>query len=65
MLFVQKALDLMSLVPKRCNDMMNLGRLQGYEVHLVIYRRLSFQFVFLTCQSLTKVKICTGLRVEP
>lgn len=24
----------MSLVPKRCNDMMNLGRLQGYEVHL-------------------------------
>lgn len=28
----QKALELMSLVPKRCNDMMNLGRLQGYEV---------------------------------
>lgn len=29
---VQKAVDLMFLVPKRCNDMMNLGRLQGYEV---------------------------------
>jgi len=30
---VQKAVELMSLVPKCCNDMMNLGRLQGYEVH--------------------------------
>uniref|UniRef100_A0A3Q3X5I4 DH domain-containing protein n=1 Tax=Mola mola TaxID=94237 RepID=A0A3Q3X5I4_MOLML len=29
---IEKALELMSLVPKRCNDMMNLGRLQGYEV---------------------------------
>lgn len=36
-LCVQKALELMSLVPKRCNDMMNLGRLQGYEVHLSVY----------------------------
>lgn len=35
-LCVQKALELMSLVPKRCNDMMNLGRLQGYEVHLCV-----------------------------
>ena len=28
----QKAVELMCLVPKRCNDMMNLGRLQGFEV---------------------------------
>lgn len=28
----QKAVGLMSQVPKLCNDMMNLGRLQGYEV---------------------------------
>lgn len=34
---IQKAVELMSLVPKRCNDMMNLGRLQGYEVHLSVY----------------------------
>lgn len=33
---LQKALELMSLVPKRCNDMMNLGRLQGYEVCLSV-----------------------------
>lgn len=30
--FRQKAVELMCLVPKRCNDMMNLGRLQGFEV---------------------------------
>ncbi|KAG8537725.1 hypothetical protein GDO81_024021, partial [Engystomops pustulosus] len=28
----EKAVELMCLVPKRCNDMMNLGRLQGFEV---------------------------------
>lgn len=32
--FPQKAVELMCLVPKRCNDMMNLGRLQGFEVSL-------------------------------
>lgn len=35
----QKAVDLMSQVPKLCNDMMNLGRLQGYEVGLRPERR--------------------------
>uniref|UniRef100_A0A3B3TSH9 DH domain-containing protein n=1 Tax=Poecilia latipinna TaxID=48699 RepID=A0A3B3TSH9_9TELE len=29
---IEKAVELMSEVPKLCNDMMNLGRLQGYEV---------------------------------
>uniref|UniRef100_A0A3B4B606 DH domain-containing protein n=1 Tax=Periophthalmus magnuspinnatus TaxID=409849 RepID=A0A3B4B606_9GOBI len=29
------SVDIMSQVPKLCNDMMNLGRLQGYEVKLV------------------------------
>ncbi|RXM29505.1 Kalirin [Acipenser ruthenus] len=28
---IEKAVNLMCLVPKRCNDMMNLGRLQGFE----------------------------------
>lgn len=32
--FFQKAVEFMSEVPKLCNDMMNLGRLQGYEVRL-------------------------------
>lgn len=30
----QKAVEVMCFVPKRCNDMMNVGRLQGFEVNL-------------------------------
>ena len=30
----QKAVEVMCFVPKRCNDMMNVGRLQGFEVRL-------------------------------
>ncbi|XP_058474523.1 kalirin-like isoform X1 [Solea solea] len=43
---VEKALDLMSLVPKRCNDMMNLGRLQGYEGKLTSQGKLLQQETF-------------------
>lgn len=43
---VQKALDLMSLVPKRCNDMMNLGRLQGYEVPVYLKKAVLPMCVF-------------------
>lgn len=32
--FKQKAVEVMCFVPKRCNDMMNVGRLQGFEVRL-------------------------------
>lgn len=28
----QKAVEVMCIVPKRCNDMMNVGRLQGFDV---------------------------------
>lgn len=31
-LSVQKAVEVMCIVPKRCNDMMNVGRLQGFDV---------------------------------
>lgn len=31
-LALQKAIEVMCVVPKRCNDMMNVGRLQGFEV---------------------------------
>lgn len=30
----QKAVEVMCVVPKRCNDMMNVGRLQGFDVSL-------------------------------
>lgn len=29
---LQKAVEVMCIVPKRCNDMMNVGRLQGFDV---------------------------------
>lgn len=43
---VEKAFELMSLVPKRCNDMMNLGRLQGYEGKLTSHGKLLQQETF-------------------
>lgn len=32
---LQRAVEVMCVVPKRCNDMMNVGRLQGFEVRLL------------------------------
>lgn len=44
---LQKAVELMCLVPKRCNDMMNLGRLQGFEVSLCfLFSNASCSFFF-------------------
>nr|XP_027791880.1 kalirin isoform X13 [Marmota flaviventris] len=42
----QKAVELMCLVPKRCNDMMNLGRLQGFEGTLTAQGKLLQQDTF-------------------
>uniref|UniRef100_A0A3B3CDA6 Kalirin RhoGEF kinase b n=1 Tax=Oryzias melastigma TaxID=30732 RepID=A0A3B3CDA6_ORYME len=42
----KKPVELMSLVPKRCNDMMNLGRLQGYEGKLTSQGKLLQQETF-------------------
>lgn len=38
---LKKALEVMRVVPKAANDMMNVGRLQGYNV------RYAFGLVFL------------------
>jgi len=44
---LQKALVVMQVVPKAANDMMNVGRLQGFEVRIF----LCFHFVVtLVCQ---------------
>lgn len=32
---MQKAVQIMLVVPKTANDMMNVGRLQGFEVNIV------------------------------
>lgn len=36
-LVFQKAVEVMCVVPKRCNDMMNVGRLQGFDVRSHLY----------------------------
>ncbi|XP_059866771.1 kalirin-like isoform X4 [Delphinus delphis] len=43
---IEKAVELMCLVPKRCNDMMNLGRLQGFEGTLTAQGKLLQQDTF-------------------
>uniref|UniRef100_A0A8C9SCC1 non-specific serine/threonine protein kinase n=1 Tax=Scleropages formosus TaxID=113540 RepID=A0A8C9SCC1_SCLFO len=47
---IERAVDLMFLVPKRCNDMMNLGRLQGYEGKLTSQGKLLQQDTFFVTE---------------
>ncbi|XP_069075741.1 triple functional domain protein isoform X2 [Pleurodeles waltl] len=43
---LERALDVMSVIPKRCNDMMNVGRLQGFDGKIVAQGRLILQDTF-------------------
>uniref|UniRef100_G3P0P7 Kalirin RhoGEF kinase a n=1 Tax=Gasterosteus aculeatus TaxID=69293 RepID=G3P0P7_GASAC len=52
---IEKAVDLMSQVPKLCNDMMNLGRLQGYEGKLMCQGKLLQQETFFVIEQDTGV----------
>lgn len=47
---IEKAVGLMSQVPKLCNDMMNLGRLQGYEGKLTSQGKLLQQETFFVTE---------------
>ncbi|XP_046874576.1 triple functional domain protein-like [Hypomesus transpacificus] len=44
---LDKAVEVMCIVPKRCNDMMNVGRLQGFDGKIVAQGRLLLQDTFL------------------
>uniref|UniRef100_A0A669EC64 non-specific serine/threonine protein kinase n=1 Tax=Oreochromis niloticus TaxID=8128 RepID=A0A669EC64_ORENI len=46
-LLFQKAVEVMCIVPKRCNDMMNVGRLQGFDGKIVAQGRLLLQDTFM------------------
>ncbi|XP_046887928.1 triple functional domain protein [Hypomesus transpacificus] len=46
---LEKAVEVMCVVPKRCNDMMNVGRLQGFEGKIVAQGRLLLQDTFMVC----------------
>lgn len=43
----QKAVEVMCIVPKRCNDMMNVGRLQGFDVMHCLLRGPPLPIPFL------------------
>nr|XP_033793373.1 rho guanine nucleotide exchange factor 25 isoform X3 [Geotrypetes seraphini] len=43
---LEKAVEVMCIVPKRCNDMMNLGRLQGFEGKITAQGKLLQQDTF-------------------
>ncbi|XP_051878951.1 kalirin-like isoform X2 [Pristis pectinata] len=43
---IEKAVDVMYLVPKRCNDMMNLGRLEDFEGKITAQGKLLQQDTF-------------------
>uniref|UniRef100_A0A3Q2FDI3 Kalirin RhoGEF kinase b n=1 Tax=Cyprinodon variegatus TaxID=28743 RepID=A0A3Q2FDI3_CYPVA len=47
---IEKAVELMSEVPKLCNDMMNLGRLQGYDGNLTNQGKLLQQETFFVTE---------------
>ncbi|KAM4706382.1 triple functional domain protein [Rhinophrynus dorsalis] len=44
---LERAVDVMCIVPKRCNDMMNVGRLQGFDGKIVAQGKLLLQDTFL------------------
>ncbi|XP_032436827.1 triple functional domain protein isoform X6 [Xiphophorus hellerii] len=44
---IEKAVEVMCIVPKRCNDMMNVGRLQGFDGKIVAQGRLLLQDTFM------------------
>ncbi|OCT95759.1 rho guanine nucleotide exchange factor 25 isoform X1 [Xenopus laevis] len=47
---LEKAVEVMCFVPKRCNDMMNLGRLQGFEGKITAQGKLLQQDTFLVVE---------------
>ncbi|XP_066440511.1 rho guanine nucleotide exchange factor 25 isoform X2 [Eleutherodactylus coqui] len=57
---LEKAVEVMCFVPKRCNDMMNLGRLQGFEGKITAQGKLLQQDTFMVtepeCGFLTRGK---------
>uniref|UniRef100_A0A4W5JUT2 Trio Rho guanine nucleotide exchange factor a n=1 Tax=Hucho hucho TaxID=62062 RepID=A0A4W5JUT2_9TELE len=44
---LEKGVEIMCIVPKRCNDMMNVGRLQGFDGKIVAQGRLLLQDTFI------------------
>ncbi|XP_054619203.1 triple functional domain protein isoform X7 [Dunckerocampus dactyliophorus] len=52
---LEKAVEVMCIVPKRCNDMMNVGRLQGFDGKIVALGRLLLQDTFMVSDAESSV----------
>nr|XP_061838372.1 triple functional domain protein-like isoform X2 [Nerophis lumbriciformis] len=52
---LEKAVEVMCIVPKRCNDMMNVGRLQGFDGKMVAQGRLLLQDTFMVSDAESSV----------
>uniref|UniRef100_A0A8C8SVY8 Trio Rho guanine nucleotide exchange factor n=1 Tax=Pelusios castaneus TaxID=367368 RepID=A0A8C8SVY8_9SAUR len=61
---LERAVEVMCIVPKRCNDMMNVGRLQGFDGKIVAQGKLLLQETFLvTDQDTGLLSRCKERRV--
>ncbi|XP_073677543.1 triple functional domain protein [Garra rufa] len=47
---LEKSVEVMCIVPKRCNDMMNVGRLQGFDGKIIAQGRLLLQDTFMVAE---------------
>uniref|UniRef100_A0A673JQP6 non-specific serine/threonine protein kinase n=1 Tax=Sinocyclocheilus rhinocerous TaxID=307959 RepID=A0A673JQP6_9TELE len=47
---LERAVEVMCIVPKRCNDMMNVGRLQGFDGKIIAQGRLLLQDTFMVAE---------------
>ena len=45
---LQNALDVMRVIPKKANDMMNVGMLEGYNVRVVLDHCVKLNFKMFT-----------------
>uniref|UniRef100_A0A8C2IWH3 non-specific serine/threonine protein kinase n=1 Tax=Cyprinus carpio TaxID=7962 RepID=A0A8C2IWH3_CYPCA len=47
---LERAVEVMCIVPKRCNDMMNVGRIQGFDGKIIAQGRLLLQDTFMVAE---------------
>lgn len=57
---LQRAVEVMCFVPKRCNDMMNVGRLQGFEGKITAQGKLLQQDTFSVTEDLEGAVLSRG-----
>ncbi|XP_043921535.1 triple functional domain protein [Protopterus annectens] len=59
---LEKAVEVICIVLKRCNDVMNVGRLQGFDGKIVAQGKLLLQDTFLVADQETGLHVCSRER---